>query len=286
MSHTVISTINEPPEVIDQWLGPQACIIKRESVTINRFAQLDLLSVRAFAPLMPDDQGRIAVYPIDVQAFYVQLIYQESSPSSDLLTLYWLRLSPAFFHMLDPEILSAHIPFRLDQTAELQFTVCNNSRTLIRQILTAKGVTPLTQALQRTEWIIELFRKALEALVLSFATCQVPACRFLAIDSEREKIFKARKILEETIDNPLTIRELSRKVAMNECYLKKGFKALVGQTIHECQQELRIAKAKQLLQGGGKTVTEVAAHLGYSSISHFSSAFKRATGLKPCELLA
>jgi AraC-like DNA-binding protein len=73
---------------------------------------------------------------------------------------------------------------------------------------------------------------------------------------------------------------------MNECYLKKGFKALVGKTIHEYQQELRISRAKVLLQHEGQSVTDVANILGYSSISHFSTAFKRVTGLKPCELLA
>src|SRR5690606_24054045 len=107
----------------------------------------------------------------------------------------------------------------------------------------------------------------------------------LAHDSEREKIFEAKAIMEEAIDQPLTIKELSRKVAMNECYLKKGFKTLIGKTINEYQQHLRISKAKELLQQKGQTVSEVASLLGYSSISHFSTAFKKATGLKPCELL-
>jgi AraC-like DNA-binding protein len=131
-----------------------------------------------------------------------------------------------------------------------------------------------------------LLRRALECITIPFETCQVPACRFLAYESEREKIQEARQIIEQSIDQPHTIKELSRKVAMNECYLKKGFKAIVGKTIHEYQQELRIAKAKELLQQQGCTVTDVANILGYSSISHFSTAFKRITGMKPCELLA
>jgi AraC-like DNA-binding protein len=40
-----------------------------------------------------------------------------------------------------------------------------------------------------------------------------------------------------------------------------------------------------MLQQEGQTVSEVAGALGYSSISHFSTAFKKATGMKPCELL-
>jgi AraC-like DNA-binding protein len=96
---------------------------------------------------------------------------------------------------------------------------------------------------------------------------------------------EARRVIEENLDQPLTIKELSRRVAMNECYLKKGFKALVGKTLHEYQQELRIGKAKQLLKQPGYSVSDVANALGYSSISHFSTAFKKATGMKPCELL-
>jgi len=43
--------------------------------------------------------------------------------------------------------------------------------------------------------------------------------------------------------------------------------------------------AKYLLYEKGLSVTDVSAILGYSSISHFSTAFKKHTGLKPCELL-
>ena len=145
---------------------------------------------------------------------------------------------------------------------------------------------PFINSLQRNEIATHLLRRALECIMVPFTACQVPACRFLAHESEREKILEARLILEQRIDQPYTIRELARKVAMNECYLKKGFKTLVGKTIHEYQQELRINKAKELLQQQGRTVTDVANTLGFSSISHFSTAFKRVTGMKPCELLA
>ena len=56
-------------------------------------------------------------------------------------------------------------------------------------------------------------------------------CKFLANEADREKIIQAREILLSHIGEPLTIRELSRKVAINECYLKKGFKEMFGTTI-------------------------------------------------------
>lgn len=110
-------------------------------------------------------------------------------------------------------------------------------------------------------------------------------CKFLANEADREKIIKAREVLIQHIGEPITIKELSRKVAMNECYLKKGFKEMFGSTIFDFYQSQRMEHAKYLLYEKGLSVTDVSMLLGYSSISHFSTAFKKHTGLKPCELL-
>lgn len=110
-------------------------------------------------------------------------------------------------------------------------------------------------------------------------------CKFLANEADREKIIKAREVLIQHIGEPITIKELSRKVAINECYLKKGFKEMFGTTIFDFYQSQRMEHAKYLLYEKGLSVTDVSMMLGYSSISHFSTAFKKHTGLKPCELL-
>jgi AraC family transcriptional regulator len=114
---------------------------------------------------------------------------------------------------------------------------------------------------------------------------EILTCKFLNNGADREKVAKAREILLQHIGEPITIKQLSRKVAMNECYLKKGFKEMFGTTIFEFYQSQRMEHAKYLLYEKGVSVTEVSSQLGYSSISHFSTAFKKHTGLKPCELL-
>lgn len=114
---------------------------------------------------------------------------------------------------------------------------------------------------------------------------EVFTCKFLADEQGRERILMARDILLEHIGDPITIKDLSRKVAMNECYVKKGFKEVFGTTIFDYYQQQRMEHAKYLLYEKGYSVTDVSAQLGYSSISHFSAAFKKHTGIKPCELL-
>jgi AraC-like DNA-binding protein len=131
-----------------------------------------------------------------------------------------------------------------------------------------------------------LFLYTLESMYSALEEYEVPACKFLANEEDRDKIVLAREILIRHIGEPLTIRELSRKAAINECYLKKGFKVLFGTTIFDFYQDQRMEHAKFLLYQKGRSVSEVSVSLGYSSISHFSTAFKKHTGLKPCELLA
>jgi AraC-like DNA-binding protein len=121
--------------------------------------------------------------------------------------------------------------------------------------------------------------------MLGEKTEQPFTCKFLSNEEDKEKILKAREILLQHIGEPITIKALSRKVAINECYLKKGFKEIFGTTIFDFYQGQRMEHAKYLLYEKGLSVTEVSLSLGYSSISHFSTAFKKHTGIKPCELL-
>jgi AraC-like DNA-binding protein len=122
--------------------------------------------------------------------------------------------------------------------------------------------------------------------MLGMRTEELPiSCKFLHNEADRDKIARAREILIEHIGDPITIKELSRKVAINECYLKKGFKEMFGTTIFDFYQNQRMEHARFLLYEKGLSVSEVSALLGYSSISHFSTAFKKHTGIKPCELL-
>ncbi len=269
------------------FLGEGAILLDRKKLAVNNSVICEILEVSMPETEVNDDTGMLCLYPIDDNQFCLQLYFRLSPDEASVnYTVCSLRFQPSFFDQYPAEQLMANQPFRFDQTTELQFPVCSKSRMLIRQMQDEINVTPFLRSLQQTETAMQLLRRALECITIPFTTCQVPACRFLAYESEREKIQGARLLVEQYIDQPFTIKELARKVAMNECYLKKGFKTIVGRTIHEYQQELRIEKAKKLLQQDGRSVTDVANSLGYSSISHFSTAFKRITGMKPCELLA
>ena len=269
------------------FLGEDAEVLGREKIPVNNAIICESLEVMLPDIGQADDKGILCLYPIDDNKYCLQLYFQingETSGSNSKVIS--LRYLPAFFDQYPPEVMMANQPFRFDQTSDIQFPVCSQSRLLIDKLLEETKLPPFIGSLQQSETAIQLLGKALECISVPFTNCQTPTCRFLAFESECDKIHDARRILDNNIDQLFTIRELARKVAMNECYLKKGFKAMIGKTIHDYQQELRIERAKKLLKQDGISVTDVANTLGYSSISHFSTAFKRITGMKPCELLA
>jgi AraC-like DNA-binding protein len=162
------------------------------------------------------------------------------------------------------------------------FPICNRKRSVLDALLNHSYIGALENIFINAK-VHELLLYSLECLVDEKE--EGFSCKFLADESGRERIYQAREILLQRIGEPITIKELSRKVAINECYLKKGFKEVFGTTIFDFYQQQRMEHAKYLLYEKGLSVTDVSALLGYSSISHFSAAFKKHTGLKPCDLL-
>ena len=162
------------------------------------------------------------------------------------------------------------------------FTVCSRKRILLDALL-SNNFNGAAENIYVNVKVHELLLYSIECLIDE--KDEGFACKFLSDESGRGRIYKAREILLEHIGNPITIKALSRKVAMNECYLKKGFKEIFGTTIFDFYQQQRMEHAKYLLYEKSLSVTDVSDLLGYSSISHFSAAFKKHTGLKPCELL-
>ena len=272
---------------LDFLFGEKVTILNSEKIVVNNFVQIQWLDVDVNDISKNDTEGRLYLFPFEDNRFQLDLLYPAGE--DDHVTssqICWVQFKPEFFQLFDYKEIFKTLPFKIDRVSEQQFNMDAPTKMILNQIKNYHSFLPITRSIQLTETALQLLRRSLEQVNYPFEPCPVPACRFLAHESERQKIIEAQQILEESYDHPMTIKELSRKVAMNECYLKKGFKTLTGKTINEYQQHLRISKAKILLQEKGKTVSEVASELGYSSISHFSTAFKKATGMKPCELLA
>ena len=71
-----------------------------------------------------------------------------------------------------------------------------------------------------------------------------------------------------------TIEELSKQYLMNTTTLKSVFKAVYGMPIASCMKEYRMKLASNMLLQEDKSISEIAAAVGYKSQSKFTSAFR------------
>mgnify|MGYP003596285051 FL=1 len=210
----------------------------------------------------------------------------EKIDSVDVLSF---SFSPAYLHQFakankTPVSLTDNVlSFRHTSSFSKALPLCGKTRMAIEALLNHTYTDTLENIFINAQTQILLLYSM--DCMLGEKTESAFACKFLANEADREKIIMAREILLKHIGEPITIKALSRKVAINECYLKKGFKEIFGTTIFDFYQGQRMEHAKYLLYDKGLSVTEVSMLLGYSSISHFSTAFKKHTGIKPCELL-
>ncbi len=98
---------------------------------------------------------------------------------------------------------------------------------------------------------------------------------------ETDRLWHAREILCNDLENPPTLSELAHAVGTNHCRLNAGFRKLFGTTVFNYLRQKRLAEARRLIQEEGANVTEAALKVGYNSISSFSKAFTEHFGHPP-----
>ncbi len=91
-----------------------------------------------------------------------------------------------------------------------------------------------------------------------------------------ESILKIEGLLLENYGEVFPkIEKLARIALMSESKLKKIYKQAFGMGLYEYYQKNRMHKAKELLNSGEYSVSQVGAMLGYHNLSNFSSSFKK-----------
>jgi AraC-like DNA-binding protein len=99
----------------------------------------------------------------------------------------------------------------------------------------------------------------------------------------RQKIVdRAKLVLASDLGRRWTLSEIAAAVGVSPVYLTQMFQQVEGMPLYRYQTQSRLARALDLL-GDESDLTGVALDLGFSSYSHFSSAFKKAYGQTPFE---
>jgi AraC-like DNA-binding protein len=95
------------------------------------------------------------------------------------------------------------------------------------------------------------------------------------------RLCRARDLLCEVRDSPLTIEDVAREVQISPFHFIRQFEAVFGATPHQFRMGTRLELAKQLLATGRYSVTEVCLEVGFTSVGSFSDLFTRRVGETP-----
>lgn len=103
------------------------------------------------------------------------------------------------------------------------------------------------------------------------------------IDSEA--VERALHYIHENYFQPVDLRTLSEVAGMSVSRLTKVFRALEGTTPIDYLIDYRLKRASQMMEDGSRTLTQIAEAVGFNSIHHFSSCYKKRVGVPPSRQL-
>tara|TARA_R110002049_G_scaffold9462_1_gene48214 strand:- start:17461 stop:21630 length:4170 start_codon:yes stop_codon:yes gene_type:complete len=102
---------------------------------------------------------------------------------------------------------------------------------------------------------------------------------------DKEFIEKVLSYINESIGDPdLNVESLASQLNLSRSQFYRKIKALTNQTANEFIRNIRLLKAKQMIEMGNSNISEVCYKVGFSSPSYFTKCFKSYFGILPKEI--
>ena len=177
----------------------------------------------------------------------------------------WLCTSSGHFSIIE---------FESEKTFEepFSFSVKNGEKILkmfqdLEYKRNLKSPTVELESIRDTYSILLVLMKAVEA-------------RYLPTEKQ-QKIAPAVEYITTHYTQNLTNDALAARAGISTVYFRKLFEQVYGTSPIAYVQDLRIKKAKEMLETDYGNIGDIALSLGYKSIYDFSRAFKKRTSLSP-----
>ena len=105
--------------------------------------------------------------------------------------------------------------------------------------------------------------------------------------SQQNFLKKINDLIEKNLENSsYTVEDLARDLTISRVQLYRKVKAILGISISDHVNNLRLYKSKELLKMSKLSISEIAYAVGFSTPNYFSSSFKNKFGIAPKEFKA
>ncbi|MEJ7738295.1 MAG: AraC family transcriptional regulator [Chitinophagaceae bacterium] len=161
--------------------------------------------------------------------------------------------------------------------------VCDRCILVVRQELEKLNIPSCNISLGEVETNAELSKNQITQFGITLT-----ALGFELLDNSKQQLIeKIKNIIrmqvhqsDQELHHNFSIL-LSKSLNKDYSYLSSLFSGVEGITIEKYLINQKIEKVKELIIYDELSLSEIAYHLGYSSVAHLSNQFKKVTGLTP-----
>jgi len=168
-------------------------------------------------------------------------------------------------------------------TLYIKNMVCNRCIMVVTQELVKANLNPLVVRMGEVE-----LNKAPNESQLKKLNSSLNKLGFEILDSQKQKLIeRIKNLIIEKVQTAgleehfILSNFLSKQVSKEYSQLSRLFSEVEGITIEQFFIQQKIEKVKEWIAYDELTLSEIAWKLGYSSVAHLSSQFKKITGLTP-----
>ena len=98
-----------------------------------------------------------------------------------------------------------------------------------------------------------------------------------------QRVQAAITFLKTNLHRKSTPIEIAQSVRLSPAHLRELFKNETGTSLVRYRRELRLERARYLLETTFLSIKEIAARVGLTSVGHFVTDFKKTYGMTPSE---
>jgi transcriptional regulator GlxA family with amidase domain len=194
--------------------------------------------------------------------------------------------------LLDGREVTTHWRFSGDVARRFPKLRVNHNRSLIKDgpFFTSTGLTAgieLALALIEDDYGPQVARSVGQEMVMHLAPDHANA-KAGQLQYDSQPIDRFGELVGWVVRNlnaDLSVEALARRACMCPNHFSRAFKSVFGCPPSEFVENLRLNEAKRRLEARSKTLSAVAASVGFASSETFRRAFKRRFGIIPSTLL-
>mgnify|MGYP003575792344 FL=1 len=177
-----------------------------------------------------------------------------------------------------PAVLRSFLEGSLEQTVALTLPLDTALLRCLEDVHASK-LEGFRRRLFLQSKAVEILCQAIETLEHSESFGSSDTTRLTA-----RGVMKAQRLLMDNFVAPPSLEDLAHEVGLSRSGLCTGFRQILGQSVFDYIQDLRMQQALAMLNERNVSISQIAYAVGYNRASSFSVAVQRHFGATPSEL--